>query len=86
MPTANEYRQRADECFRMANEAQTEADRLACLDLARTWLESSLREDEMTPARIAEAQRLELEGKPKLGTPRPEIRRGWRRRIFGFFR
>jgi hypothetical protein len=86
MPTSNEYRQKAEQCFRMANEAHTEADRLACLDLARTWLEASLRQDEMTPPQIAEVEELELTGKPKPGTPQSESRRGWRQRLFGFFR
>ncbi len=81
MPTSNEYRQKAEECFRMANEAHSEADRLACLDLARTWLELSLRQDEMTPAQIVDTQKLELDDKPK-----PDARRGWRARIFGFLR
>ena len=81
MPTSNEYRQRAEECFRMANEAHTEADRLACLDLARTWLESSLRQDEMTPAHIVDTQKLGLGDQPK-----PDTRRSWRARLFGFLR
>jgi hypothetical protein len=40
MPTSNEYRQSAEECYRLAGEAKTETDRLACLELARvvtTW-------------------------------------------------
>jgi len=86
MPTSNEYRQRAEECFRLANEAQTETDRLACLDLARTWLEASVRQDEMTPAQIAEARRLELERKAKPETPQSATRSGWRRWVSGLFR
>jgi hypothetical protein len=41
MPTDNEYLKKAEECYRLAREAKTETDRLACLDLARTWLEAA---------------------------------------------
>jgi hypothetical protein len=34
MPTSDEYRATAEECYRLAQEAKSEADRLACLDLA----------------------------------------------------
>ena len=47
MPTSNEYRQSAEECYRLAGGAETETDRLACLELARTWLEAASRRDEM---------------------------------------
>ena len=53
MPTSNEYRQSAEECYRLAGEAKTETDRLACLELARTWLEAASRRDGMTPEQIA---------------------------------
>ena len=69
MPTSNEYRQTAEECYRLANEAKTETDRLACLDLARTWLEATSRQDEKTPEQIAEAQKLERASTPKPKTP-----------------
>jgi hypothetical protein len=46
MSTADEYRQKAEECYRLANEAKTEADRLALLDLARTWLDAAARQDD----------------------------------------
>ena len=47
MPTSDENLKRAEECYRMASEAKTEADRLACLELARTFLEAATREGEM---------------------------------------
>ncbi len=46
MPTANDYFKMAEECYRLANEAKTDTDRLACLDLARTWLEAAAQQDE----------------------------------------
>jgi hypothetical protein len=46
MPSANNYFKMAEECYRLANEAKTEVDRLACLDLARTWLEAAAQQDE----------------------------------------
>jgi len=46
MSTADEYREKADECYRMANEAKTEADRIALLELAKTWLEAAARAEE----------------------------------------
>ena len=84
MPTSNEFRQKAEECFRLANEANTEADRLACLDLARTWLEAAARQDEMTPDQIVDPKKLELDWKPK--TEAVQRHSGWRERLFGLFR
>jgi hypothetical protein len=81
MPTSNEYRQTAEECYRLANEAKTETDRLACLDLARTWLDVASRQDEMTGGQITEAQKSE----PKTETPQPKTLSGWRQRVLGFF-
>jgi len=46
MPSANEYFKMAEECYRLASEAKTEVDRLACLDLARTWLEAAAEQDD----------------------------------------
>jgi len=57
MSTADEYREKADECYRMANEAKTEADRIALLDLAKTWLEAA--------ARAEEAERVARQWNPK---------------------
>jgi hypothetical protein len=46
MPSANDYFKMAEECYRLANEAKTDVDRLACLDLARTWIERATQQDE----------------------------------------
>jgi hypothetical protein len=46
MPSANDYFKMAEECYRLANEAKTDTDRLACIDLARTWLEAAAQQDE----------------------------------------
>ena len=86
MPTSDEYRKMAEECYRLASEAKTETDRLACLDLARTWLEAAARQNEMTPEQIAEAQKSERAWKPKPEMPQPQTVSGWRQRVFGFFR
>lgn len=43
MATAKEYRQFAEECFRWADEAKTEQDRTAFLELARVWTLAALR-------------------------------------------
>jgi hypothetical protein len=44
MPTPDEYRKIAETYYRLAREAKTEVDRLALLDLAKSWLAAS-RED-----------------------------------------
>ena len=84
MPTPNEYHKLPEALSRLASEAKTETDRLACLDLARTWLEAAPRQDEMIPEQIAETQ--ERAWKPKPETPKSKIRLGWRERVSGFFR
>jgi hypothetical protein len=45
MPTPDEYRKIAETYYRLAREAKTEVDRLALLDLAKSWLEAASRED-----------------------------------------
>ena len=45
MPTPDEYRKIAETYYRLAREAKTEADRLALLDLAKSWLDAASRED-----------------------------------------
>jgi hypothetical protein len=45
MPTPDEYRKIAETYYRLAREAKTEADRLALLDLAKSWLEAASCED-----------------------------------------
>lgn len=76
----------AEACYRLANEAKTETDRLACLELARTWLEAASRQDEMTPEQTAAAQKLELDWQQKPEMPQPQTRSGWRQRLLRFFR
>src|SRR6516165_2319796 len=41
MSTPRDYRALAEECFRWAQQAQTEDKRQAYLDVARTWLEAA---------------------------------------------
>jgi len=45
MPTPDEYRKIAETYYRLACDAKTEADRLALLDLAKSWLEAASRDD-----------------------------------------
>lgn len=49
MTTSDEYRKIAERYNQLALEAKTETDRLALLDLARTWLEAASRQDSATP-------------------------------------
>jgi hypothetical protein len=43
MGTADEYRQFAEECFRWARDAKTDAARKAFLDMARAWTQAAAR-------------------------------------------
>ena len=86
MATSNEYGKLAEKCFRLAREAKTEKDRLACLDLAQKWLEASSRQNETTSEQIAETQGLEHMGKLKREEPQLQPQSGWLQRLFGFFR
>ena len=79
MPTSDEYRATAEECYRLAQDAKSEADRLACLDLASTWLEAASRQDEMTPEQVADAEELAQQQQPKQQVSRPKSVLGWRR-------
>ena len=45
MPSANDYFKMAEQCYRLASEAKTDVDRMACLDLARTWLEAAAQQE-----------------------------------------
>jgi hypothetical protein len=54
MPTANEYLRLAEECYRLAKEAKTETDRLACLDLAQQWIEAASLQQDETPKPASE--------------------------------
>jgi hypothetical protein len=55
MPTVNEYLKKAEECYRLAREAKTESDRLACLDLARTWIEAASQQHDVPQERPPES-------------------------------
>jgi hypothetical protein len=46
MPSANDYFKMAEQCYRLASEAKSDVDRLACLDLARTWLEAAAQQEQ----------------------------------------
>ena len=45
MRTPDEYRKIAETYYRLAREAKAEADCLALLDLAQSWLAAASRED-----------------------------------------
>jgi hypothetical protein len=85
MPTSDEYRASAEECYRLATEAKTETDRLACLDLARNWLDAASRQEAMTAAERADVEQVARELKAESdGQPLKAASR-WRR-VFGFLR
>ncbi|HYB09422.1 MAG TPA: hypothetical protein VEJ16_07110 [Alphaproteobacteria bacterium] len=84
MSTSNDYSKLAEKCYRLASEAKTEADRIACLELAQNWLEMASRRDEMTPEQIAEAEKLERERKEAPEAPQAPV--GLLRRLLGLFR
>ena len=71
MRTLDEYRKIAEEYVRLASEAKSETDRLALLDLARTWFDTAARQTEGSPAQVAEAQ--------------PQRSSGWRQRVLRLF-
>ena len=85
MSTSDDYSKLAEKCYRLAGEAKTEADRIACLDLAQGWLEMASRQDEATAEQIAEAEKLVREREAS-ETPEPEARVGWLQRLSGFLR
>jgi hypothetical protein len=85
MTTSDEYGKLAEGCFRLAREAKTETDRLACLDLGLKWLNAASRQDETISGRMAEAQ--ELERTKKLTPESLQLRPPeWLQRVFGIFR
>jgi hypothetical protein len=85
MSTSDDYSKLAEKCYRLASEAKTEADRVACLELAQSWLEMASRQDEATAAQIAEAEKLFRERQTS-ETPQPELPAGWLQRLLGLFR
>jgi len=86
MSTSDDYSKLAEKCYRLAGEAKTEADRIACLELAQNWLEMASRQDEMTPEQIAETEKLERERNAAAETSQPQAPVGLLRRLLGFFR
>jgi hypothetical protein len=85
MSTSDDYSKLAEKCYRLASEAKTEADRIACLDLAQSWLEMASRQDEATAEQIAEAEKLVREREAS-EAPQPEAPAGWLRRLLGMLR
>jgi hypothetical protein len=75
MRTSDEYRKIAEEYDRLASEAKTETDRLALLDLARTWLDTASRQIEKSSEQTAEAR--------KFTSSQPQRSSGWRQRVLG---
>jgi hypothetical protein len=85
MTTSDEYGKLAEGCFRLAREAKTETDRLACLDLGLKWLDAASRQDETIRGRMAEAQ--ELERARRLAPESQQLHPlGWLQRVLGIFR
>jgi hypothetical protein len=85
MSTSDDYSKLAEKCYRLASEAKTEADRIACLDLAQSWLEMASRQDDATAEQIAEAEKLVREREASKA-PQPEAPAGWLRRLLGMLR
>jgi len=84
MSTSDDYSKLAEKCYRLASEAKSEADRIACLELAQGWLEMASRQDEAAAEQIAEAEKVR---EPEAsGTPGPQARMGWLQRLLGFLR
>ena len=73
MRTSDEYRKIAEEYDRLASEAKTETDRLALLDLARTWFDTASRQTEKSSEQIAAAQ--------KFTSSQPQRSSGWWQRV-----
>jgi hypothetical protein len=67
VPSADDYRELADKCFKSARVAHTEDERMMYLTLAQTWLEEASRRGSAIPVRLPPAPRLE---RPRYG-PKP---------------
>ena len=85
MSTSDDYSKLAEKCYRLASEAKTEADRVACLELAQSWLEMASRQDEAVAEQIAKAEKLVRERNASQ-TPEPEAPAGWLQRLSGLLR
>jgi hypothetical protein len=84
MSTSDDYSKLAEKCYRLASEAKSEADRVACLELAQGWLEMASRQDEAAAEQIAEAEK--VRAPEASGTPGPQPHVGWLQRLLGFLR
>jgi hypothetical protein len=58
VPSADDYRELADKCFKSARVAHNEDERMMYLTLAQTWLEVASRRDSAS-VRLPPAPRLE---------------------------
>ena len=85
MSTSDDYSKLAEKCYRLASEAKTEADRVACLELAQSWLEMASRQDEAIAEQIAEAEKLVRE-RDASQTSETEATAGWLQRLLGLLR
>jgi hypothetical protein len=85
MSTSDDYSKLAEKCYRLAAEAKTEADRIACLELAQGWLERASQQDDSAAGQIAEAEKPVRE-RETAETPEREARVGWLQRLSGFLR
>jgi hypothetical protein len=59
VPSADDYRDLADKCFKSAREAHTEDERTMYLTLAQTWVEEASRRDSAIPIRLPPAPQLQ---------------------------
>jgi hypothetical protein len=85
MSTSDDYSKLAEKCYRLAAEAKTEADRIACLELAQGWLEKASQQDEAAAEQIAEAEK-QVREQATAATLELEARVGWLQRLLGFLR
>ena len=84
MSTSDDYSKLAEKCYRLASEAKSEADRVACLELAQGWLEMASRQDEAAAEQIAEAEKVRAPEASRTPGPQPHV--GWLQRLLGFRR
>jgi hypothetical protein len=85
MSTSDDYSKLAEKCYRLAAEAKTEADRIACLELAQGWLEKASQQDDAAAEQIAEAEKPVRE-RETAESPKLEAPMGWLQRLLGFLR
>jgi hypothetical protein len=85
MSTSDDYSKLAEKCYRLASEAKTEADRVACLELAQSWLEMASRQDEAIAERVAEAEKV-IRERDSSEMPELQAPTGWLQRLLGLLR